>query len=341
MRKGEIKMTIRERIEQQEEQTLSKYATLAKNTKGRATYQKPCDIRTEFQRDRDRILHCKAFKRLRYKTQVFLSPDSDHYLTRLVHTLEVAQIARTIARGLRINEDLTEAIALGHDLGHTPFGHAGERVLNEICPHKFHHAENSVRVVTVLEKEGKGLNLTMETLDGIRNHSFGHAQTLEGRLVKIADKVAYINHDIEDAIRAGVLTKEDLPQDCIEVLGDTKSKRITTIATSILEYTKEDIAMAPEVLQVHNKLRKFMFEHVYLAVPAKQAEEAKAVQVVEQMYHYYLTHEKELPEFYRQIAQKEDLHRAVCDYISGMSDHYIVERYLDLFVPHSWKGLKQ
>ncbi len=177
-----------------------------------------------------------------------------------------------------------------------------------------------MRVVTVLEKEGKGLNLTMETLDGIRNHSFGHAQTLEGRLVKIADKVAYINHDIEDAIRAGVLTKEDLPQDCIEVLGDTKSKRITTIATSILEYTKEDIAMAPEVLQAHNKLRKFMFEHVYLSVPAKQAEEAKAVQVVEQMYHYYLTHEKELPEFYRQIAQKEDLHRAVCDYISGMSD---------------------
>lgn len=327
-------MNIRERTEYFETKQLSEYAMLASRTKGRKRSEIKCDIRTEFQRDRDRILHCNAFKRLRHKTQVFLAPNRDHYLTRLVHTLEVSQIARTIARGLRLNEDLTEAIALGHDLGHTPFGHAGEAVLNDICPHKFKHAENSVRVVTSLEKDGFGLNLTEETRDGILCHTDGEAKTLEGRVVKISDKVAYINHDIEDAIRAGVLRKDKLPDDCIEVLGDTKSKRITMIVRSILENTEDDIKMAPEIEAAHIKLRKFMFDNVYYTAPTKKEQERKAGHVVRLMYDYYLNHPEVMPELFRKIASKEDIHQAVCDYISGMTDNYIVEQYTDIFVPN-------
>lgn len=328
-------MTVRERIELQENQFLSPYAARAAESK-RDRKESPCNVRTNFQQDRDRILHCNAFKRLRHKTQVFLSPNHDHYRTRLIHTLEVAQIARTIARGLQLNEDLTEAIALGHDLGHTPFGHAGEAVLNQICPHSFQHAANSVRVVEYLEKDGRGLNLTWETRDGIRCHSNLNATTLEGRIVKISDKVAYVNHDIEDAIRAGVLQPEQLPKDCIAVLGETKSQRITTIVESLIQNSREAIRMERSIWEAHQALRKFMFDNVYYAVPSKKLQEEKAKNIVSQMYRYYLEHERKLPEFYQETARKFDIHQAVCDYISGMTDTYIVEKYTDIFIPKSW-----
>ena len=329
-------LNVREQTEEFERQTLSQYAQRAAQTRGRTRPEEPCDIRTAYQRDRDRILHCNSFKRLKNKTQVFLSPNRDHYRTRLIHTLEVAQIARTAARGLRLNEDLTEAIALGHDLGHTPFGHAGERVLDDICPHRFKHAANSVRNVEFLEKDGRGLNLTYEVKNGIACHTDGVAATLEGRLVRMCDKIAYVNHDIEDAVRAGILEEKELPYNCVYILGRTKSERITTLLTSIIQNSAEDISCDPMIYDAHLELRQFMFDYVY-SDPVAKAEEGKAEEIVRRMYQYYKEHPRKMPEFYQSIAEQEDMDRAVCDYIAGMSDNYIVDTYCNLFIPKSWE----
>lgn len=328
---------IREDLEQREENTLSQYAALAKNSKGRLRESEKCEIRTEFQRDRDRILHCNSFRRLKDKTQVFLSPQGDHYRTRLTHTLEVSQIARTMARGLLLNEDLTEAIALGHDLGHTPFGHAGERALNSVFSNGFSHNIQSVRVAELLENNGRGLNLTYEVKNGIACHSDKTPlpQTLEGKLVRLADKVAYVNHDIEDAVRAGVLRAADLPYDAIYVLGHTKSRRLSTVIHSVIENSKEDIRMDSEVEEAHNKLKAYMFETVYTNSAAK-TEDGKAIGIVETLFKHYLERSFELPEFYLGIANREGIERAVCDYISGMTDQFAVELYKELYIPKFW-----
>lgn len=329
-------MTIREQTEQMERQRLSPWAMQVTETKGRERYTPPCPIRTEYQRDRDRIIHCKSFRRLMNKTQVFLSPEGDHYRTRLTHTLEVCQIARTIARALHLNEDLTEAIALGHDLGHTPFGHAGEEVLAQVCPHGFVHAAQSVRVVEVLENGGQGLNLTWEVRDGIRCHSHGsQAATLEGRVVRYADKIAYMNHDIDDAIRAGVLSHEDIPEKFRRELGETKSERITAFVTAVVENSGQEIAMDQKHQALYDELRSFMFERVYTNPVAKK-EEGKAKEVVRQLYLYFTAHPHKMPEEYRRIMEQTDVHRAVCDYISGMSDRYCIAMFEEIFVPKSW-----
>lgn len=313
---------------------MSRYASLASKSKGRQRKEQECKIRTCYQRDRDRILHCNSFKRLKHKTQVFLSPKKDHYSTRLIHSLEVSQIARTVARSLRLNEDLTEAVALGHDLGHAPFGHVGENILNEICPFEFTHAQNSVRVVKYLEKNGMGLNLTYEVIDGIRCHSKLRAQTMEGRLVQVCDKVAYVNHDIEDSLRAGVIENKDLPEECVEVLGKTKSERLTTIVYSLIQNSKDDIKMSKEVLNAHLKLKEFMFDRVYLTHSKSQKQKAR--DIIEALYIYYLKNSDQMPEFYINIAEKEGKERAVCDYISGMTDNYAVESFKEVFIPKQW-----
>ena len=332
-------MSIREETERIERETLSEYATLAAQSRGRKREEAPCPLRTCFQRDRDRIIHCKAFRRLKHKTQVFLSPEGDHYRTRLTHTLEVAQIARTIARALRLNEDLTEAVALGHDLGHTPFGHAGERALNELVPGGYRHYEQSVRVVEQLEKDGKGLNLSFEVVDGIRCHTTGQeAKTLEGRIVRIADKIAYLNHDIDDAIRAGVLEESMVPFDVQYTLGRGKSKRITALVTSVVENSGETIQMAPEYFAAFKKLQAFMFEQVYTN-PVAKGEEGKAMDIVRRLFEYFVKRPGELPEEYRLIAEEEGAERAACDYISGMSDRFAVSVFSDLFLPKSWNEM--
>ncbi len=328
--------TVRERTMREERTLLSPYALCAADTRGRGREEAPCPMRTDFQRDRDRILHCKSFRRLMHKTQVFLSPEGDHYRTRLTHTLEVAQIARTIARGLRLNEDLTEAIALGHDLGHTPFGHAGEGALNEVCPFGFVHAEQSVRVAQRIERDGKGLNLCWEVCDGFLNHGSGsRAATLEGRVVRYADKIAYLNHDIEDAVRAGVLEEEDIPWDVRYTLGRTKSQRITALILSLAENSGEDIRMSGEVQKAFDHLRAFLFEAVYTN-PAAKGEEEKAKNIVRQLYAHFAARPQALPEEYRAISGEEGAERAACDYISGMSDRYAVGLFEQLFVPKSW-----
>ena len=319
---------------------LSSYAALSQNTKGRRQPEEACPIRTDYQRDRDRILHCNSFRRLKHKTQVFLAPQGDHYRTRLTHTLEVSQIARTIARALNLNEDLTEAIALGHDLGHTPFGHAGERALNRVCPFPFYHHLQSVRVTDFLERDGRGLNLTYEVRNGIVCHSSGgnekaKAFTLEGRIVRISDKVAYINHDIEDAVRAEVLSEGDLPFEAIYVLGRTKSQRLTTIIRSIVENSVDDIRMAPEIQKAHIQLRDFMFEYVYTN-PVAKGQEKKAEALVEKLYSYYLKNLDRLPDFYRSLMDKFPKERVICDYIAGMTDQYAVSQYESLFIPKFW-----
>ena len=318
---------------------LSPHAALSEKTRGRRRPEEPCPIRTDYQRDRDRILHCNSFRRLKHKTQVFLAPQGDHYRTRLTHTLEVSQIARTIARALNLNEDLTEAIALGHDLGHTPFGHAGERALNRICPFPFYHHLQSVRVTDVLERDGKGLNLTYEVRNGIVCHSSGggeaQAVTLEGRIVRLSDKVAYINHDIEDAVRAEVLSEGDLPFEAVYVLGRSKSERLTTIIRSVVENSSDDIKMAPEVEKAHNSLRSFMFEYVYTN-PVAKGQESKAEALVEKLYGYYLKNLDKLPEFYRSLMEKFPKERVICDYIAGMTDQYAVNQYEALFIPKFW-----
>lgn len=330
-------MSVREDYERWEEQFLSPYAALSRNTRGCRDPRPADDIRTAYQRDRDRILHCNSFRRLKHKTQVFLSPQGDHYRTRLTHTLEVSQIARTIARALRLNEDLTEAIALGHDLGHTPFGHAGERALNEIRERGFQHNYQSVRVVDHVEQEGRGLNLTWEVKNGIACHSdrAPQAVTLEGQIVRISDKVAYINHDIEDAVRAGVLREDQLPYDCLYRLGRTKSARITTIIRSIIEHSTDRIQMADDVYQAHLRLHEYMFEAVYTN-PVAKGEEGKAEAMVKALYEYFLRSPDKLPADYAPIAERFGVEQAVCDYVAGMTDHYAVELYQELFIPKFW-----
>ena len=322
-------MNIREKQEQTEMELLSPYATQSIRTKGRKKPEVECEIRTCFQRDRDRIVHCKAFRRLKDKTQVFLSPVGDHYRTRLMHTLEVSQNARTIARALDLNETLTEAIALGHDLGHTPFGHAGERVLNEMNPAGFKHNEQSVRVAQCLEKNGQGLNLTWEVLDGMKNHSMhSMSHTLEGKIVRLADKIAYINHDIDDSVRAKVLREEDLPKEFTEVLGTTYRERINTMVLDIVKHSENlnDIVMSKEVRDAMIGLRKFMFERVY-EEPNTKKEEDKIKNIIGPLYEYYLIHVEQLPEYNKKMIDKPgDVPVAVCDYIAGMTDHFAIEK---------------
>ena len=328
------------RFKKKEYDLLSPYATKAAESKGRLLDEEKCSIRTDFQRDRDRIIHCKSFRRLKHKTQVFITPEGDHYRTRLTHTLEVAQIARTIAKALFLNEDLTEAIALAHDLGHTPFGHAGEEILNEVCPLGFKHYEQSLRVVNFLEKNGKGLNLYWEVREGILNHpSKGSTGTLEGKIVQISDKIAYINHDIDDAIRGQVLREEELPKDCIEVLGKTFTERINTMIHDIVENSinKPYIKMSPEVEESMKKLRKFMFTNVYIGSKAKEQEE-KAQYIVKELYNYFINNPSDIPEDFYLIyeGKNEDLERIVCDYIAGMTDRYAINKYCEIYVPSSW-----
>lgn len=334
-------MNIRETREAWEEQYLSPYASLSSKSKGRDTYEEPCDIRPDYQRDRDRILHCKAFRRLKHKTQVFLAPEGDHYRTRLTHTLEVAQIARTIARSLGLNEDLTEAIALGHDLGHTPFGHSGETILNDLCPDGFAHYEQSVRIVELLEKDGKGLNLTWEVRDGILNHrTSGHPSTLEGGIVRLSDKIAYINHDIDDAIRAKIFVEPELPAQYTDILGHSVRERLNTMIHDIIDSSmgKPAITMSPGMEEAMQGLRSWMFEHVYRSDIPK-AEEGRAQQLIVSLYRYYMEHVIELPEEYllMMVQRGEKKERVVCDYIAGMSDSYAIEKFKELFVPKAWK----
>lgn len=328
-------------LEEKEAQTLSRYAMLSQNTKGRQREISPCDLRSEYQRDRDKILHCKSFRRLKHKTQVFLAPEGDHYRTRLTHTLEVSQIGRTIARALRLNEDLVEAIALGHDLGHTPFGHAGERKLDELVDGGFIHSKQSQRVVELLENNGKGLNLTYEVRNGIGNHRYiDKPMTLEGEIVKYADRFAYINHDIEDARRGGVIKDEDLPKDCVEVLGDSKSARINNLIADMVENSWERpyIRQSKEFDIATEKLHTFMFERVYLNKQAK-SQEAKAVKMIELIFEYYLKNIDKLPQFYKSLLDDYPKDRVVCDYIASFSDRYCVRVFGELFVPDEWKIL--
>jgi dGTPase len=327
----------RKYIEEQEREILSPFAKCAADSEGRQTHVEPCPVRTDFMRDRDRIIHCKSFRRLKHKTQVFLAPAGDHYRTRLTHTLEVSQIARTIARGLRLNEDLTEAIALGHDLGHTPFGHAGEEVLNELVDGGFRHNEQSLRVVEKLEN-GTGLNLTFEVRDGILNHKKdGRAATLEGCAVSLADRIAYINHDIDDAIRAGVLTPGDIPGDCERVLGSTHGQRINTLITDVLMESRDKpvLGMSEEVDTAFNNLRDFMFEKVYLNPSAKR-EEGKAKHIVRALYGYYLENIERIPSEFLKNLDSEGTERVVSDHIASMTDRYAISEYKRLFVPSEW-----
>jgi len=322
--------------EEIEQQILSERACLSAASKGRTREEAPDAIRTAFQRDRDRIIHCQSFRRLKHKTQVFLAPTGDHYRTRLTHTLEVAQIARTIARALRLNEDLTEAIALGHDLGHTPFGHAGERALNDLSPFGFKHYEQSVRVVEYIEKDGQGLNLTDEVKNGILCHTKGEeAYTLEGQIIRIADKIAYINHDIDDAIRAGVMVEEDIPLELRLKLGMSKGERIDKMVTNVIENSEDRILMSEDCYQLFLELHDFMFYAVYKN-PVCKSEEVKAIAMIQKLYDYYTKNADKLPKEYLFIAERDGLERAVCDYIAGMSDNYSVKVFNQLFVPKFW-----
>lgn len=333
-------MNLRILQEEREQKMLSPFAAKSQDIKGRVWKEEQCDLRTDFQRDRDRIIHCKSFRRLKHKTQVFISPEGDHYRTRLTHTLEVAQIARTISRALCLNEDLTEAIALAHDLGHTPFGHAGEEILNAICPLGFQHYEQSIRVVEILENDGKGLNLTWEVKNGIANHpTKGDPKTLEGKVVQISDKIAYINHDIDDAIRGGILEESQLPKDCIEVLGSTSSKRINRMIRDIIQHSidQSDIFLSDSVKEAMMNLRQFMFQQVYVGSKAKE-QEKKAQNIVQQLYTYFVEHPMMLRgEFQQMLEQdKEPLERIVCDYIAGMTDRYAVNQFCKLYLPMAW-----
>jgi len=324
--------TIRERLEQLEAQNLSKYATKSFETKGRKFPVEECNIRTNFQRDRDRIIHCKAFRRLKHKTQVFLSPFDDHFRTRLTHTLEVSQIARTISRALALNEDLTEAISLGHDLGHTPFGHCGEGVLNHLVAGGFRHNEQSVRVVEVLEN----LNLCQETIDGIYTHSWGlEPKTCEAQVVQLADKIAYINHDIDDSIRAGIIAEDDLPIECQKYFTSDKNKRLSKMINEIIinSVDKNKIKMSEECWHYTTLLREWMFKNVYVDSPAK-LEEKKTARIVCELYKYYT-------EFLENQIEKDKIERIVVDYISGMTDQYAIEKFKDLFIPRPIQALNK
>ncbi len=335
-------MNIRESLEQWEKEYLSPYAALSMNSKGRLKEEEPCDIRPVFQRDRDRILHSKSFRRLKDKTQVFLTPEGDHYRTRLTHTLEVSQNARTIAKALQLNEDLVEAIALGHDLGHTPFGHAGERALDRVCPYGFSHSEQSVRTVDVLEKGGIGLNLTFEVRDGIRNHqTSGEPATLEGKIVRFSDKIAYIHHDMDDAIRGGILTEKDVPKEIGDVIGYTTGERLDHFIHDLVtnSYGKNDIMMSEPVAKAMKDLRRFMFENVYTNKNAK-SEEAKAEMLMETLYEYYLKNFDKLPQDLKSLVDKngDPKERIVCDYVGAMTDRFAIAMYEELYIPKSWHG---
>lgn len=326
-------------FEENEYKFLSTRAVKSRETKGRQHPLPPCPMRTEFQRDRDRIIHCKSFRRLKHKTQVFLAPEGDHFRTRLTHTLEVAQIARTIARALRLNEDLTEAISLGHDLGHTPFGHSGEVVLNEVCPTGFKHYEHSLRVVDVLERDRQGLNLTYEVRNGILRHTCDPlADTLEGQIVRYADHIAYMNHDIDDAEAAGILKPGDLPSDILEGLGRTHSARITTMITSLIKASEkcDIIVMEPEIEKLYNKLNDQLYEKVYHNPKAK-GEEEKAKEAIRSLYYYFVRHPDKIPESSRKYIETDGVERVVCDYIAGMTDTYLIGVFEDIYIPKSYK----
>lgn len=347
-------MTIREETERIEHQVLSRFAAFSDRTKGRLREEKPCPIRAAFQHDRDKILHSKAFRRLKHKTQVFLAPLGDHYRTRLTHTLEVSQIARTISRALRLNEDLTEAISLGHDLGHTPFGHAGERVLNNLLRHKggFHHTVQSLRVVDIIERDGNGLNLTYETRDGILKHSKGkghiygqtedntNPETLEGEVVRLSDLIAYVNHDLDDALRAGVLKIDERLSKIMDLMGRTHSERINTLVTDTIVNTdlerEPHIRMSEKMYALLKELRDYLFENVY-ENSVVNSELHKAQRIIEELYGYFISH---TDEFYEKYAMKycvnEDIERSIADYISGMTDRYALELYNRLFIPRGW-----
>ena len=335
-------MTIREQLEMREMEYLSPYATKSNASLGRKKEEAECDLRPVFQRDRDRIVHSKSFRRLKQKTQVFLLPWGDHYRTRLTHTLEVSQNARTIAKALRLNEDLVEAISLGHDLGHTPFGHAGERALNEVCPLGFKHNEQSVRVVEHLEKDGQGLNLTREVLDGILTHQTASApMTLEGQIVRMSDKIAYVNHDIDDAIRGGILLEADIPPKFRNLLGNSTKERLNTITHDVItnSMNKPQIMMSEEIEDAMQGLRKFMFDNVYCNPLAKH-EETKAVELVKNLYYYYMDHLDKLPSEYLNLMEKngDSKEQVICDYIAGMTDNYAVKTFQEIFIPESWKN---
>lgn len=331
-------MTIREMIEQRERDSLAPYAALSAQSKGRGRPEPERDDRTCYQRDADRILHSRSFRRLMHKTQVFLQPEGDHYRTRMTHTLEVARIARTIARALGLNEDLTEAAAMGHDLGHTPFGHAGEKALTEVMGTEFRHNEQSLRVVDKLEKDGRGLNLTYEVRRGILCHSGPELpETLEGQIVRLSDRIAYINHDIDDAVRAGILKNEDIPRDLAAVLGETHSQRINTLVSDVVNSSRNRpvIAMTPAVEAAMLELREFMFERVYRN-PVAKGEEVKARRIIQELYKYYLEHPEKLPQDFQPQLDLEGLPRIVCDYVAGMTDKYAVYKFEEIFVPTGW-----
>ena len=333
-------MLIREMIEQREHEILSSYAAFSDCSAGRDRKEPPCDIRPVYQRDRDRILHSKSFRRLKQKTQVFLNASGDHYRTRMTHTLEVSQTARTIAKALRLNEDLTEAIALGHDLGHTPFGHSGEAVLREISGFGFSHHQQSLRIVEVLENEGKGLNLTKEVRDGILNHQIsGHPSTLEGQVVRLSDKIAYVNHDIDDAIRAKVLKESDIPAQFTRILGNSQRERLDHLIHDIVSNSmdKPKICLSKDKEEALLGLRKYMFEYVYRNPEAKK-EEQKAQNLLRRLVEYYMEHPDEIPEWNRALADTrgETHERAVIDYVSGMTDSYAITKFTELFVPCPW-----
>ena len=332
-------LRLRQITEELEERTLSPYAAKSSASRGREREEAHCDMRTVYQRDRDRILHSKAFRRMMHKTQVFIQPEGDHYRTRLTHTLEVSQIARTVSRSLRLNEDLTEAIALGHDLGHTPFGHAGERVLDRKMEHGFSHARQGIRVVEVLEKKGQGLNLTWEVKDGIANHSISkRPATMEGQVVRLADKMAYIHHDIDDAIRGRVIREEDLPGCCTDVLGHSVKERLNCMIRDVIARSLDEpeIRMTPEVYDAMMRLRQFMFEHVYIGSQAK-SEEGKAEQLVSSLVDWFREHPETLPgEYNQRLTLGDSLDTVISDYVSGMSDHYAVRCFQKFFVPKAW-----
>jgi len=338
---------IREILEEMEEKSLSPLATKSKNSRGRLKPEEECDIRLAFQHDRDRIIHSKAFRRLKYKTQVLILPEGDHYRTRLTHTLEVSQIARTIARSLRLNEDLVEAISLGHDLGHTPFGHAGEEVLNDIVPGGFHHAEQSIRVVDILEKDGKGLNLTIEVRDGIRKHSKGKSPimpnegmkpiTMEGMVVRVADVIAYLNHDLDDALRAKIIKEEDIPDTVKKEIGERYSKRIDTMVKDVIftSLEKGEISISEKMLHAMDLLRSFMFDRVYESQKVR-GDFKKCYHVLEFLYEYYMKNRDEFIKDAGVEFDREPLHTSVCDFVAGMTDRYALALYEEKFIPKPW-----
>ncbi len=335
-------MTIREELELREKEILAPWAAFSVMTKGRAVSEEQCDIRPVFQRDRDRILHSKSFRRMKDKTQVFLCPDGDHYRTRMTHTLEVSQNARTIAKALKLNEDLTEAIALGHDLGHTPFGHAGERALNGVCPEGFRHNEQSLRTVDLLEKNGAGMNLTFEVRDGILKHQMSTTPvTLEGQIVRLSDKIAYIHHDMDDAIRGGILREEDVPESIASVVGRTLGQRLDRFIHDIITASqgRPVITMSSEIEKAFHDLRAFMFEKVYTN-PLAKSEEVRAEKMIVVLYEYYMSHPEEMPELQkRMIESGTPVFRAVCDYIASMTDRYAIKMFESIYIPRTWDVL--